>query len=137
MRTRIDRTPRLLRAALDFALVPPTEPELRLLHWWLDCWRGVGDVVTGMKRQGYEVSLGDHGAGRWIATFYRRHGGYEALRVTARDSYYRRGQHQSGERDAAGETRRLSIRKRTKEAHGSRPLPHSSRKSFGRAACER
>jgi hypothetical protein len=59
--------------------VPPDEPELRVLHRWLDCWRGVGDVVTGMKRQGYEVSLGDHGPGQWIATFYQGHGGYEAL----------------------------------------------------------
>jgi hypothetical protein len=33
----------LLRAAVGFALVPPTEPELRVLHQWLDCWRGVGD----------------------------------------------------------------------------------------------
>jgi len=31
-----------------------------------------------MKRQGYEVSIGDHG-GQWIAVFYEGHGGYEAL----------------------------------------------------------
>ena len=74
-----DSRARLLRAAVGFALVPPDEPELRVLHRWLDCWRGVGDVVTGMKRQGYEISLGDHGAGQWIATFYQGHGGYEAL----------------------------------------------------------
>lgn len=54
---KLDSRARLLRAAVGFALVPPDEPELRLLHRWLDCWRGVGDVVTGMKRQGYEVSL--------------------------------------------------------------------------------
>jgi hypothetical protein len=48
---------RLLRAAVGFALVPPTEPELRLLHRWLDCWRGVGDVVTVMNRQGYWLHL--------------------------------------------------------------------------------
>lgn len=31
-----------------------------------------------MRRQGYEVSLGDHG-GQWIAVFYEGHGGYEQL----------------------------------------------------------
>src|SRR5262249_14134064 len=40
-----------------FCLVPPNEPELRLLHRWLDCWRGVGDVVTGMNRQGFWLHL--------------------------------------------------------------------------------
>jgi hypothetical protein len=49
----MDVRSRLLRAAVGFALVPPTEPELRLLHRWLDCWRGVGDVVTGMNRQSW------------------------------------------------------------------------------------
>ena len=34
----------LLRAALGFTLVPADERELRMLHRWLDCWRGVGDV---------------------------------------------------------------------------------------------
>jgi len=32
-----------------------------------------------MKRQGYEVSLGDHGSGQWIAVFYEGHGGYQPL----------------------------------------------------------
>lgn len=31
-----------------------------------------------MKRQGYDVSIGDHG-GQWIAVFYDGHRGYEAL----------------------------------------------------------
>jgi hypothetical protein len=60
----LDARARLLRAAVGFALVPPTEPELRVLHRWLDNWRGIGDIVTGMKRQGHEISLGDHGAGQ-------------------------------------------------------------------------
>jgi hypothetical protein len=60
---------RLLRAAVGFALVPPTEPELRLLHRWLDCWRGVGGVVTGMNRQGYWLHLSNVDAGTWRATF--------------------------------------------------------------------
>ena len=28
-----------------------------------DSWRGIGDIVAGMARHGYQVSLGDHGAG--------------------------------------------------------------------------
>jgi len=39
----------------------------------------VSDVVTGMARQGYQVSLGDHGAGQWIAVFYAGHGGQQPL----------------------------------------------------------
>src|SRR5437867_12155043 len=74
----MDVRARLLRAAVGFALARQDEPELRLLHHWLDCWRGIGDVVTGMKRQGYEFSIGDHG-GQWIAVFYEGHGGYETL----------------------------------------------------------
>jgi hypothetical protein len=57
------------RAAVG--LVLPTEPELRLLQRWLDCWRGVGDVVTGMKRQGYWLHLSNVDAGTWRATFSR------------------------------------------------------------------
>jgi hypothetical protein len=41
----MDVRARLLRAAVGFALAPATEPELRLLHRWLDSRRGVGDVV--------------------------------------------------------------------------------------------
>src|SRR5437867_3973579 len=33
------------------ALVPAEETELRVLHGWLDSWRGVGDVARGMERQ--------------------------------------------------------------------------------------
>jgi hypothetical protein len=46
---------RLLRAALGFALVPPTEPELRLLHNWLDTSAAIGHVVAGTARQGYDL----------------------------------------------------------------------------------
>ncbi len=37
-----------IRAALGFLQLPPREPELRLLHRWLDTWAGLGLVVAGM-----------------------------------------------------------------------------------------
>jgi hypothetical protein len=51
--------PRLrnLRAALAFLRLPPTEPELRLLHRWLDTWTGVGLITVGVERQGTRLSL--------------------------------------------------------------------------------
>jgi hypothetical protein len=49
----------------------PREPELRLLHERLDTWRGVGDVVTGMNRQGFWLNLSNVDAGTWRATFSR------------------------------------------------------------------
>jgi len=39
---------RLLRAAVGLALMPPTEPELRVLHRWLDSWASIGRIVVGM-----------------------------------------------------------------------------------------
>ena len=52
-------------------LVLSEEPELRHLHHWLDCWRGVGDVVTGMNRQGYWLHLSNIDVSKWRATFSR------------------------------------------------------------------
>ena len=74
-----DERARLLRSALGFLALEPRAPELQLLHRWTDTWRGVGDVVVGMQRQGYQVSLGEHGAGQWIAVFYAGHGGQQAI----------------------------------------------------------
>jgi len=51
--------------------VSSTEPELRLLRHRLDSWRGVGDVVTGMNRQGYWLHLSNVNADTWRATFSR------------------------------------------------------------------
>jgi hypothetical protein len=65
----LDARGRRLRAALAAVLVNADARELRLLHRWLDNWAGLGLVVTGMRRQGYQLGLGDHGAGRWIAVF--------------------------------------------------------------------
>jgi hypothetical protein len=41
----------------------------------LDTWAGLGLIVTGMRRQGFQLSLGDHGTERWIAVFYEGGGG--------------------------------------------------------------
>jgi len=74
-----DRRRQLLRAALGFLQLPPRAPELRLLHRWLDSWSGIGLIVVGMTHQGFQVSLGEHGASRWIAVFYHGHGGHEPV----------------------------------------------------------
>jgi len=48
-----DPRARLLRAALGFAPLLPAQPELRLLRQCFDTWRGIGDVVAGIARQGW------------------------------------------------------------------------------------
>jgi len=68
----LDERGHLLRAAVGFALVPPTEPELRVLHQWLDDWRGIGDVVSGMALHGWDVQLTDYDAEQWRATCFGR-----------------------------------------------------------------
>ncbi len=41
------------------------------LRRWLGSWNGIGAIVTGMERQGYDVSLTRYPDG-WRATFIRR-----------------------------------------------------------------
>jgi len=53
----LDARGRLLRAALGFLSLDQNEPELRHLRQCFDNWRGIGDVVTGMQRHGYDVEL--------------------------------------------------------------------------------
>jgi hypothetical protein len=60
----------LLTTALVAAQFPETVPEARTLRGWLDTWAGLGDVVTGMKRQGYDVRLSQSVFG-WRAEFCR------------------------------------------------------------------
>ena len=60
-----------LLASLAFATIEPQTRELRLLHHWLDSWRGIGDVVViGMHRYGYDVQLTQYDERGWRATFY-------------------------------------------------------------------
>ncbi len=53
--------------------------DCRHVHALLDSWRGIGLIVVGMARHGFQVSLGDHGSGQWIAVFYRGSGGHERI----------------------------------------------------------
>jgi hypothetical protein len=77
--SKLDSRGRRLRAALAAVLVKAHAPELTLMHQLLDSWTGLGLVVTGMARQGFQLGLGDHGAGRWIAVFYEGGGGQEPI----------------------------------------------------------
>jgi hypothetical protein len=65
--------------ALAAVLIRAHAPELALVHRWLDSWSGIGLIVVGMTHQGFQVSLGEHGAGQWIAVFYSGHGGHEPV----------------------------------------------------------
>jgi hypothetical protein len=74
-----DRRLSSLRAALAFLQLRARAPELHLLHRWLDTWSGIGLIVTGMTRQGFQLGL-DQRTGQWLAVFYRGSGGYEPIR---------------------------------------------------------
>lgn len=62
---------RRLQTALGFAILSPHAPELHLLHQWLDTWPGIGAIVMGMRRQGWDLHLVGYGDGYWRATFWR------------------------------------------------------------------
>jgi len=65
----------LLTAALGFALLDtrgkPAPPQVKAVRAWLDAWPGVGDVVTGMSRQGYMLHMSNVDSSTWRATFSR------------------------------------------------------------------
>src|SRR5713101_4782552 len=75
MSTDLERRRSLLTAALGFALVDtkgkPAPKETQLVREWLDNWKGIGQVVTGMDRQGYALSLTKIIDDGWRATFHR------------------------------------------------------------------
>ena len=56
----------LLLAALAAMRVKTDAPELAILHAWLDSWSGLGLVVVGMQRHGYDLSL-THDRSGWRA----------------------------------------------------------------------
>src|SRR2546428_2683018 len=69
----MDRRRALLVAALGFALLERWQSvrELVTLHAWLDSWSGLGAIVVGMQRHGYDLSL-THDRNGWRATFLHR-----------------------------------------------------------------
>ena len=68
----IDHYGRLLVAALGFATLPRPSSGRALwaLRFWLDSWRGIGDVERSMARQGYDLQLTRYDERGWRATFY-------------------------------------------------------------------
>ena len=68
----LDQRGLLLRAALGFAGLPtpPRDYSLWELRTWLDSWAGIGHVVVGMGRQGYDLQLTRYDERGWRATFY-------------------------------------------------------------------
>jgi hypothetical protein len=65
----LDARGRRLRAALGFLRLPATEPELQLLHRWLDNWTGVGLITVGVERHGMRLSLSHIADEEWRAVF--------------------------------------------------------------------
>jgi hypothetical protein len=62
----------LLTAALGFTRVrwnEPKPPVVVALTGWMDSWRGLGAVVTGMTAQSFNVELRQFPTG-WRANFY-------------------------------------------------------------------
>ena len=56
---------------LDYRYAPgPEPPLLPALRAWLGGWPGIGRIVTGMSRQGFDLELERQGAASWRATFY-------------------------------------------------------------------
>jgi len=64
-----DHLGRLLLVTLEAARVD-ADLAVGALRSWLDSWRGIGDVVHGMARQGFDLQLTRYDARGWRATFY-------------------------------------------------------------------
>ncbi len=60
-----------LYAALGWCQLLPTPdmPEIAAFQGWMLTWRGIGDVVTGMERQGFSMSLRKLPDDGWVASF--------------------------------------------------------------------
>jgi len=103
----VDQRRRLLRAALSFASLAPSVPELRLLHRWLDSWPGVGHAVVGMARQGYDVELCRYDGQGWRAMFFPE--GFEHSLTAHAGAAWARSPWQAVQQAASDALRRLEV----------------------------
>ena len=62
-----------LTAALGFPQLTSRAPELRLMHRWIDSWRGIGDIGGGMRRLGYATEFRQYPQG-WRVNVRRASG---------------------------------------------------------------
>jgi len=61
----------VILTALEYRYPPGGEPALiTALRAWLSGWPGIGRIVAGMSRQGYDLQLTRYGTEGWRATFY-------------------------------------------------------------------
>jgi hypothetical protein len=65
----LDARGRRLRAALAAVLVKAQAPKLQLMHELFDSWAGIGLIVVGLARQGWDLQLTAYAGTRWRATF--------------------------------------------------------------------
>jgi hypothetical protein len=93
-----DRRRAILVTALGFVVLDLPAQELRLLHHWLDSWRGIGDLVAGMARQGYDLQLTRYDGRGWRATFFTS--GMEHSATSATGSAFERSPWKATQRAA-------------------------------------
>jgi hypothetical protein len=61
----------VMLTAASFRYEPGPVPELvRLLRGGLDGWPGIGRIVVGMTRQGFDLQLTQYDQEGWRATFF-------------------------------------------------------------------
>src|SRR5262245_32297526 len=93
-----DQRGQLLRAALGFAGLarPSHDRALWALRTWLDSGPGIGHIVVGMHRQGYDLQLTQYDERGWRATFYATGMEHSPTSATASRGSARHGTRRSG-----------------------------------------
>src|SRR3989442_11534554 len=90
--------------------MPSYDRALHALRIWLDSWSGIGHVVVGMARQGYDLQLTRYDEKGWRATFYTTGMGHSITSTTA-SAWERTPWHavQGAGRDALRQARGIRI----------------------------